>query len=198
MHAPVRLPRTRRLPLGISPDRAWAGVLAGVVLAVATACGGASGDGKTSASAAGGKSKAVASACTRLDSTSAYVAYREYIKATMPTPQRFLSAAGTDSAAPEDGFRAMQDKGPTYFYSGDPAAQKKIREKLASVGPYASLLIVLRGTTTASNGDTVTMHLGGHYVGGELEGKAATSRVVTVVCRDSLWKLGSIAEEPSK
>lgn len=92
----------------------------------------------------------------------------------------------------------MQDKGPAYFYSGDTVAQRKIREKLASVGPYASLLIVLRRTATSPNGDTVTMHLGGHYVGGEHDGKVATNRAVTVVCRDSLWRLGTMTEEPGK
>jgi hypothetical protein len=156
------------------------------------ACGG--GTAKVADKAKG----AAASACTRPDSTAAYVAFREYIKGTLPTPQRFLTAAGTDSAAPDDGFRAMQDKGPSYFYSGDTVAQRKIREKLAEVGPYASLLIVLRGTTTSPGGDTVTMRLGGHYVGGEHDGKVATNRAVTVVCRDSLWRLGTMTEEPAK
>lgn len=187
MLAPARLTRTFRTPVAL---RRWS-VLGAVSFSITMgACGG---DAKKTAAVA-----SAASACTRPDSTAAYVAYREYIKATLPTPQRFLSAAGTDSAAPEDGFRAMQDKGPAYFYSGDTTAQRKIREKLASVGPYASLLIVLRGTTTSSNGDTVTMHLGGHYVGGEHEGKVATSRTVTVVCRDSLWRLGTITEESTK
>lgn len=159
-------------------------------LLIAAACGDS---GKAGATA--DPKKAATVACRRLDTTALYLAYREYIKATVPTPQRFLSAAGTDSAAPEDGFRAMQDKGPSYFYGGDSAAKLKIRETLASVGPYASLLIVQRGMTTSAGGDSVTVKLGGHYIGGEHEGKPATSRNVVVVCADSSWKMASVAEE---
>ena len=137
----------------------------------------------------------MASACADIKPSAEYVAYLEYIKATSPTPQRFLTAAGTDSAATEDGFRAMQDKGPSYFYGGDAAAKEKLKEKLASVGPYASLLIVHRGKTESANGDTVTVRLGGSYVGGELDGKPATGRVMVVACTDATWKMVSKTEE---
>jgi hypothetical protein len=198
MHAPAR--NTRRSSLFSVAVTCRTVALGAMTLASVSmaACGGDNAKGADQADAGKGGATAGASACTRLDSTAAYVAVREYIKGTLPTPQRFLTAAGTDSAAPEDGFRAMQDKGPAYFYSADTVAQRKIREKLASVGPYASLLIVVRGTTTSPNGDTVTMRLGGHYVGGEHDGKVATSRAVTVVCRDSLWRLGTMTEEPAK
>ncbi len=170
-------------------------VCAGVSALVITACGG------ESKGAAGGENAVELAAriaqCRRGDTTATYVAYREFIKATTPTPQRFLTAAGTDSAAPEDGFRAMQDKGPSYFYGGDSTAQRQIREKLASVGPYASLLIVHRGSTTSEKGDTVTVRLGGHYIGGELEGKSATSREIVVGCGDSAWTMVRIAELPT-
>lgn len=151
--------------------------------------------GDTSTPAGSSKSDAAASACPRRDTTAAYVAIKEYIKGTVPTPQRFLTAAGTDSAAPADGFRAMQDKGPSFYYGSDVASQKKIRDKLANDGPYASLLIVVRGTTRSTHGDTVTMRLGGHYIGGEHEGKMSTARAVSVVCRDSTWKLSKVTEE---
>ena len=133
--------------------------------------------------------------CNRGDTTAAYLAYREYIKTTLPTPQRFLTAAGTDSAAPEDGFRAMQDTGPSYFYGGDSVARRKIREKLASVGPYASLLMVHRGTTAAVTGDTVTVRLGGHYIGGDLERKTAMSKRFVIVCTGAAWKVASVSDE---
>ena len=163
--------------------------LAAVTLAIA-ACG-----GDAAKPAASSTSGAVASACQRRDTTAAYVAIKEYIRGTVPTPQRFLTAAGTDSAVPVDGFRAMQDKGPSFYYGSDPVGQKKIRDKLANDGPYASLLIVVRGTTRSRAGDTVTMRLGGHYIGGEHEGKMSTARAVSVVCRDSTWKMSKVADE---
>lgn len=162
-------------------------------VATVAACGDS---GKTSAKA--GDEKTSAAACQKSTPSAVYVAYKEYIKAALPTPQRFLTAAGTDSAAAEDGFRAMQDKGPSYFYGGDSVAKQKIREKLASVGPYASLLIVQRANATSPNGDTVTLRLGGHYIGGEHEGKVATSRTMIVVCADTAWKVASQTEEAAK
>lgn len=170
---------------------AWCHLLLPALLA----CGGDTGKSKATAVADGAAKKTAT--CNRGDTTAVYVAYREYIKTTAPTPQRFLTAAGTDSAAPEDGFRAMQDKGPSYFYGGDSVAQRKIREKLASVGPYASLLIVHRGTTIVTTGDTVTVRLGGHYIGGSLEGKTATSKGIVVVCATDTWKVASAADAPA-
>lgn len=166
--------------------------LALLTLAILMACGG---DSKGTAGTVVADATAKSKACNRGDTTATYLAFREYIKTTVPTPQRFLTAAGTDSAAPDDGFRAMQDKGPSYFYGGDSVAKRKIREKLASVGPYASLLIVHRGTTTTTSGDTVTVHLGGHYIGGDLEGKTAMSKTIVVVCATDAWKVASASDE---
>jgi len=181
------MPITTRSRFGLSA------VAVGFV-AVMTACGGESGKASRETTAA---LAARIAQCRRGDTTATYVAYREFIKATTPTPQRFLTAAGTDSAAPEDGFRAMQDKGPSYFYGGDSVAQRQIREKLASVGPYASLLIVQRASQTSAGGDTVTVTLGGHFIGGELEGKSATSKVIVVACGDSAWTMTSISDAPT-
>ena len=170
-------------------------VIAGTcVVSLLGACGG-EGTGKAASSPA--DAAKVAASCRRGDSTANYLAYLEFIKDTKPTAQRFLSAAGTDSAAPEDGFQAMQRKGPSYFYGGDSVAKRKIREKLASIGPYASLLIVQRSSATSPGGDSVTLTLGGHYVGGELEGKVADSKRLTVVCADSAWKVVSVTAVPT-
>ena len=163
-------------------------------LIFALACGS---DPQASKDAADATAASKIASCNRGDTTATYVAFREFIKLTVPTPQRFLTAAGTDSAAPEDGFRAMQDKGPSYFYGGDSVAMRKIREKLASVGPYASLLIVHRGTQRSAQGDTVTVQLGGHYIGGALEGKGADDKTVVVVCADERWKVAGAAVTPT-
>jgi hypothetical protein len=161
------------------------------------ACGGDAGTRGAEAGAAK-NGAALASGCDRGDTTAAYVAFKEYIKVTSPTPQRFLTAAGTDSAAPDAGFRAMQDKGPSFFFSSDTVAQRKLREKLAKDGPYASLLIVHRGTTTSKAGDTVSLDLGGHFIDDEHRGQTAVSRRVVVVCKDSTWKAVSSAEAAAK
>lgn len=153
-------------------------------LTVLTACGGEAAKAKVDPVAR-------AESCKRGDTTALYLAYAEYIKTTKPAGLRFLTAAGTDSAAPEDAFRAMQDKGPSFFYGGDSIAKKKIRQKLETDGPFASLLIVHRGATPSAAGDTVTVRLGGYYVSGELDGKVATNRTIVVVCADSAWKVSS-------
>ena len=167
---------------------------ASLTLVMLLGCDGDRGNARSANSAAGA---ATTASCDRGNPSAAYVAFREYIKTTTPTPQRFLTAVGTDSAAPDDGFRAMQDKGPSYFYAGDSVAKKKLREKLASVGPFASLLIVHRGTKTAATGDTVTVRLGGHYIGGMLDGKTAVSKAMVMVCVVDAWKVASTTDEPT-
>lgn len=127
--------------------------------------------------------------CVSVDTTPVGLAVRAFITTAVPTPQRYLSAAGTDSAVPDDGFKVLQDKGPTYFYSSDAKAQAQIKEKLASVGPYASLLVVYRGKTESDNGNSVTVSLGGHYVGGEHDGKEAPTRQFEVRCDTTGWRL---------
>ena len=174
-----------------APLRSAFGALPAISFLAALACGGEAEKVKVDP-------VAMAASCKRGDTTALYLAYAEYINTTKPAGLRFLTAAGTDSAAPDDAFRAMQDKGPSYFYGGDSAAKLKIREKLESVGPFASLLIVHRGATPSAAGDTVTVRLGGYYIGGELEGKVATSKTIVVVCADSAWKVASTKDEPAQ
>ncbi len=151
-----------------------------------SACGG--GGDRPSAEAKDGPAL---SSCAASDTTAVMVAVREYISTASPTPQRYLSAAGTDSAVPEDGFKVLQDKGPTYFYGGDSVAQRKIREKLASVGPYASLLVLFKGKSEAADGNSVTITLGGQYIGGEHEGKRAAAKTFGVACDSTHWKIAT-------
>lgn len=172
-------------------------------IAVATmtaACGG-SGDaaGKSGGKeqAAGAGTPAVA-ACASVDTTPVSLAVREFIAKAEPTPQRFLSAFGTDSALPEDGFKVLQDKGPTYFYSSDSTAQRKIREKLAVAGPYASLLVVYRGQTATEEGRAVDVRLAGQFVGAENDGKKLPTKRFAVRCDSTGWKIASTVEEPAQ
>ncbi|BAH37553.1 MAG TPA: hypothetical protein DGD08_15375 [Gemmatimonas aurantiaca] len=157
------------------------------------ACGG----GTSDKAKAGADTVATGPICTSRDTTAVGVAVREFITYARPTPQRFLSAAGTDSALPDDGFKVLQDKGPTYFYTSDPKGQAQVREKLEYSGPYASMLVVYRGKTEADNGNTVTVTLGGHYVGGEHDGKVADNRTMVVRCDTTGWRLASPSAAPT-
>lgn len=133
--------------------------------------------------------EAAVSPCLSADTTAVRRAVLEYITSAEPRPQRFLSAFGTDSALPEDGFIALQDKGPTYYWNDNPKNQEQVRQKLEDAGPYTTLLVVYKGKTESDNGNTVTVSLGGHYIGGEHEGKAAAVRAIAVKCDSTGWRL---------
>lgn len=144
----------------------------------------------------GNKQAATGPACVSVDTTPVGLAVLDYITAADPHPQRFLSAVGTDSALPEDGFKTLQDKGPTYFYTSEPKGQAQVKAKLADAGPYASMLVVYKGKTEAENGNAVTVTLGGHYVGGEHDGKVSPVRQITVRCDSTGWRLPASATPP--
>lgn len=164
------------------------------VALVLAACG----DGSASKDSSGGNKQAAAvPPCANADTTALRLAVLDYITTADPRPQRFLSAFGTDSALPEDGFKALQDKGPTYFYNDNPKNQEQVKQKLASAGPYATMLVVYKGQAESDNGNTVTVTLGGHYVGGEHEGKVAPVREVTVRCDSTGWRLPSSTTKPA-
>lgn len=114
-------------------------------------------------------------------------AFTNYMAGLSPTPRRFLSAAGTDSALPEKVFEAVQDKGPTYFYPGDEAGRQVVRDKLESAGPWPTLLVVWRGNEI-QNDSTVVIHLAGHYVGGDDDGEPAPVKSLTFACDTLPWR----------
>ena len=181
--------------------RVHTGAGSAVLLTLAIACGGNADATKDSAAngKSGGKEQAASAAgpsCTNADTTPVSLAVRDFVTKATPAPQRYLSAAGTDSAVPEDGFKVLQDKGPTYYYSSDSVAQRKIREKLADVGPFASMLVVYKGQTATDGGRAVDVRLGGHYVGGELDGKVSTTKRYSIRCDSTGWRIASSSEEP--
>ena len=113
-----------------------------------------------------------------------------------PTPQRFLFAAGTDSALPDPGVVALQEKGPTYLYPANPAQQAVVRARLAKVGPWASLLVSYRGLQRSDSTHAV-VRLGGHFVGGASDGVEAPDRSVSFTCESGAGRLSRTAEERS-
>jgi hypothetical protein len=136
----------------------------------------------------------IASACEQLPGSDIYAeAFTQYMVGLTPTPRRFLSAAGTDSALPEAVFQGVQAKGPTYFYPGDEAGRAVVLEKLRSVGDWPTLLVLHRGSEVL-NDSTVTIRLAGHYVGGSDDGIAAPAKAMHFACDTVPWQFVRTAE----
>lgn len=122
------------------------------------------------------------------EATLARLAVREYLKLQIdPYPQRFLVAAGTDSALPEQGVLALQDKGPTYFFPPDTVQRGKVRDKLAEVGSFHTLLVTWKGAERSSD-TTAVVRLGGTYVGASSEGRVAPVRAMRFSCDSTGWR----------
>ena len=135
--------------------------------------------------------------CARAEGSVVGPAVLAYITAQhRPTPQRFLFAAGTDSALPDPGVVALQDKGPTYMYPANPTQRAVVRAKLAKAGPWASLLVSYRGLRLADSTHAV-VRLGGIFVGGKDDGVEAPGRSVSFTCENGEWRLTTTAEERS-
>jgi hypothetical protein len=115
------------------------------------------------------------------------LAVLDYISTADPRPQRFLSPSGTDSAISDDGFKVLQDKGPTFFYTGSEAALKKLRDKLEYDGPYPSMLVVLRNHEKAADGSTESVTLAGHYVANADHGKVSPPKTYSFRCDSARW-----------
>lgn len=165
------------------------------VVVLGVAIGGCdSGKGAGATKLASGKAKVAKGCVEEPGSSAATVAIRDFIKNSVPKPMRFLTAAGTDSAVPEEGLRALQDKGPTYFYAGTEAQKKKVRDKIELAGPFTALLIVMRSDKRNDDG-TEVVSLGGHYITGEFDGKRAASQAYTMSCDTSGWSIKSKADQ---
>jgi hypothetical protein len=158
----------------------------------------ACGDGSAAKDAPNGSDQAAAAVmCAANDTTPVALAVLDYITYADPRPQRFLSAFGSDSALPDDGFKVLQGKGPTYYYNDNPKNQAQVKAKLEQAGPYTTMLVVYKGQEEADNGNTVTVSLGGHYVGGEHDGDVAPVRDIAVRCDSTGWRLPKPAARPA-
>lgn len=127
---------------------------------------------------------AVACRATMDDALGAAVA--SYVKQAKPKPERFLVSAGTDSALGDVGLVALQDKGPTYLFPGDPALQTQVRAQLHEKGDYTTLLVVRHGAS-GGNKKAATVKLAGYFIGGEEDGKAAGARTISLACDSAGW-----------
>ena len=155
----------------------------------AVGCGGSEGaEGKAPRSP---REALIQSACAGGPDKVLRMAVADYVKQATPKPQRFLNAAGTDSALPAVGVEVLQGKGPTYLFPG--GAEAQARAMLHEKGDYTTLLVVPRPGTTAPRAATV--RLGGYYVGGEEDGKPAGDRTYTFACDSAGWRMTNKAPE---
>jgi hypothetical protein len=119
------------------------------------------------------------------------LAVRDFIAAADPVPQRFLTAATTDSALPRAAEAVVERKGPLFLWLPDPTAQAAMRTKLEGDGPWINMLVIVRGEARQADG-SVEVRVGGHYVGGETDGRESPEMRFTVVCvpgEPSAWRV---------
>ncbi|HEX2716857.1 MAG TPA: hypothetical protein VHM67_04200 [Gemmatimonadaceae bacterium] len=127
-------------------------------------------------------------ACHQRRDSATWQAVIAYAKSASPYPQRFLSAAGTDSALPDAGVAALQEKGPTYFFPPDTAQRAKVRKHMDNMGPYTALLVAWHGATAEAD-SALVVRLSGRYVGGKFEGTVAPMKAFRFNCANSRWVL---------
>ena len=120
------------------------------------------------------------------DSTVVFNGVRDYLLSADPTPQRFLYVPGTDSAPPDAGVLALQDKGPTYMYPPSGDQQNVVKTKLTSIGDYASLLVAYHGFQR-KDAQHATIRLSGTYISGKLDGKTIPPEDFPISCDSSGW-----------
>jgi hypothetical protein len=124
------------------------------------------------------------------------MAVTEYLKKVTPPPKRFLVSVGTDSALPDAAGQALQDKGPTFLYPADPGQQTVVRKQLAAKGNFPTLLIAYHGLRQLDDTRAV-VRVGGHFVGGAEDGRAAPSGVIYFQCDTARWHVVRAEEERS-
>jgi hypothetical protein len=150
----------------------------------------------TLAACSGGDSRKTAAGvtCRQSKDSATWRAVVAYAKSSDPYAQRFLSAAAGDSALPEIGLEALQDRGPTWLFPADSAGRTKVRDRLND-GIANTLLVYWHGTQF--EGDTaMTIRLSGRYIGGANEGTVARSKVYRFKCPEDRWVLAD--STPSK
>lgn len=148
--------------------------------ATLAACGGAPADQPAADTAA------VAAACAApTEAELLPTAVRAYLDERKPTPLRFLTAVGTDSAMPPAGMTVLQDRGPTFFFPADDAARAQVRGLLGETN-WPTMLVTYHGLEAL--GDRVAeVALGGVYVEGSDDGTIAPRDTITFLCEQGRW-----------
>jgi hypothetical protein len=115
------------------------------------------------------------------------VAIRAYIASQSPLPRRFAYVPGKDSSPTDAVIAALQDKGPTYLYSLDPALQAPVKKQLHSLGDYPTLLVWYHGSTRTDATHAVVT-LSGAYVGDVNDGTPTPRAPISVRCDSAGWQ----------
>lgn len=156
-------------------------VVVAALLMTVIACSG--GDGKKAATSG--------VTCRQSKDSATWRAVVSYARNSDPFAQRFLSASAGDSALPEIGVAALQDRGPTWLFPKDSAGRSKVRDRLDD-GIANTMLVYWLGSQ--QEGDTaMSIRLGGRYIGGKLEGTVARPKVYRFKCPDNRWVLSDSA-----
>ena len=151
-------------------------VSAAFVAAVLTIAACSGGDGKKTAASV---------ECRQSKDSATWRAVVAYAKASDPYAQRFLSASTGDSALPEVGLQALQDRGPTWLFPKDSAGRVKVRDRLND-GIANTMLVYWHGVT--QEGDSaIALRLSGRYIGGKLDGTVAKEKVYRFTCPEDRW-----------
>jgi hypothetical protein len=167
----------------------WQPLVAASLTAALVACGGA--PERQSAASDEPPPPDPATACLAATPTPVALAVTDFIGAAEPKPERFLTAATTDSALPQAAEAVVSRKGPLFFWLPDPAMQAQMRAKLEGDGPWTNMLVVVREQADRGDG-TWTVRVGGRYVGGTLHGTESPEKAYTVSCiigDPSAWKV---------
>jgi hypothetical protein len=167
----------------------WRPLLAGALSAALLACGGA--PERQAASSEEPPPPDPATACLSATPTPVALAVTDFIGAAEPKPERFLTAATTDSALPQAAESVVSRKGPLFFWLPDPAMQAQMRAKLEGDGAWTNMLVVVREQTDHGDG-TWTVRVGGRYIGGPSHGSESPEKSYTVSCLigdPSAWKV---------
>jgi len=149
------------------------------------------------AACSGGDSRKTAAGvtCRQPKDSATWRAVVAYAKSSDPFAQRFLSASKGDSALPEVGVEALQDRGPTWLFPPDSAGRTKVRDRLND-GVANTLLVYWLGTQQEAD-TAMTIRLGGRYIGGEHEGTVAKAKVYRFKCPEDRWVLTDSADSKS-
>ncbi|MDQ6886742.1 MAG: hypothetical protein M3068_05545 [Gemmatimonadota bacterium] len=152
-----------------------------IAVALAAACGG---------------SGSSAAACAAPGDSLVSEGVSEYVRDSLVTPQplRFLAPVGSDSALPEAGRVALQDKGPTYLYPADPTQQALVRAMLKGKGDFPTLAVFYRGVSLRPDG-RAQLRLHGRFVGGANDGAPAPSRAILFKCDSARWRPAGAAPD---
>jgi outer membrane murein-binding lipoprotein Lpp len=123
------------------------------------------------------------------DDTVIAVAIYGFIAQAEPRAGRFVYVPGTDSSPPPAGTQALQDKGPTYMYSTDPAQQAVVDGQLNAVGFYPTLLVAYHGLVRTDRLHPV-VKLSGRYVSGPPRGQSIGVRAIAPQCDSTgAWRV---------